>query len=41
MEAALSPFFIRQAEEEFGKAQAVFEDLNQDLLEELPVLYNR
>ncbi|XP_015855931.2 bridging integrator 2 isoform X2 [Peromyscus maniculatus bairdii] len=29
-----------KAEEEFGKAQAVFEDLNQDLLEELPVLYN-
>ncbi|OBS81087.1 hypothetical protein A6R68_20722, partial [Neotoma lepida] len=29
-----------KAEEEFGKAQAVFEDLNQELLEELPVLYN-
>lgn len=29
-----------KAEEEFNKAQAVFEDLNQELLEELPVLYN-
>ncbi|KAI4586806.1 hypothetical protein MJG53_004593 [Ovis ammon polii x Ovis aries] len=28
------------AEEEFNKAQVVFEDLNQELLEELPVLYN-
>ncbi|XP_065515766.1 bridging integrator 2 isoform X2 [Lathamus discolor] len=28
-----------QAEEEFNKAQAVFEDLNRDLREELPVLY--
>lgn len=30
-----------QAEEEFNKAQSVFEDLNQELLEELPVLYHR
>lgn len=30
-----------QAEEEFTKAQTVFEDLNQELLEELPILYNR
>nr|XP_051701436.1 bridging integrator 2 isoform X1 [Oryctolagus cuniculus] len=29
-----------KAEEEFNKAQTVFEDLNQELLEELPVLYN-
>ncbi|XP_014702901.1 bridging integrator 2 isoform X1 [Equus asinus] len=29
-----------KAEEEFNKAQAVFEDLNKELLEELPVLYN-
>ncbi|CAO2600813.1 Bridging integrator 2, partial [Lemmus lemmus] len=29
-----------KAEEEFSKAQGVFEDLNQELLEELPVLYN-
>ncbi|XP_004863233.1 bridging integrator 2 [Heterocephalus glaber] len=31
---------IAKAEEEFNKAQLVFEDLNQELLEELPVLYN-
>ncbi|XP_051497375.1 bridging integrator 2 isoform X2 [Apus apus] len=30
---------IAKAEEEFNKAQAVFEDLNRDLREELPVLY--
>lgn len=30
-----------QAEEEFNRAQSVFEDLNQELLEELPVLYHR
>ncbi|CAH6791490.1 Bin2 [Phodopus roborovskii] len=29
-----------KAEEEFSKAQGVFEDLNQELLEELPVLFN-
>ncbi|XP_019657655.1 bridging integrator 2 isoform X2 [Ailuropoda melanoleuca] len=29
-----------KAEEEFNKAQGVFEDLNQELLEELPVLYH-
>nr|KAF6362576.1 hypothetical protein mPipKuh1_001462 [Pipistrellus kuhlii] len=31
---------IAKAGEEFNKAQLVFEDLNQELLEELPVLYN-
>ncbi|XP_045040120.1 bridging integrator 2 isoform X2 [Desmodus rotundus] len=31
---------IAKAEEEFNKAQLVFEDLNQELLEELPILYN-
>ncbi|KAM5287980.1 bridging integrator 2 [Ctenodactylus gundi] len=31
---------IAKAEEEFSKAQVVFEDLNQELLEELPILYN-
>ncbi|XP_015471889.1 bridging integrator 2 [Parus major] len=30
---------IAKAEDEFNKAQAVFEDLNRDLREELPVLY--
>ncbi|KAM6294466.1 bridging integrator 2 [Aegotheles albertisi] len=30
---------IAKAEEEFNKAQAVFEELNKDLREELPVLY--
>ncbi|KAM4880752.1 bridging integrator 2 isoform 1-T1 [Sylvia borin] len=30
---------IAKAEEEFNKAQAVFEDLNSELREELPVLY--
>ncbi|XP_054151176.1 bridging integrator 2 [Melozone crissalis] len=30
---------IAKAEEEFNRAQAVFEELNRDLLEELPVLY--
>uniref|UniRef100_A0A8C3URJ7 Bridging integrator 2 n=1 Tax=Catharus ustulatus TaxID=91951 RepID=A0A8C3URJ7_CATUS len=30
---------IAKAEEEFNKAQAVFEDLNRELREELPVLY--
>ncbi|XP_049481429.1 bridging integrator 2 isoform X2 [Panthera uncia] len=29
-----------KAEEEFNKAQSVFEDLNQELLEELPALYH-
>ncbi|XP_047642605.1 bridging integrator 2 isoform X2 [Phacochoerus africanus] len=29
-----------KAEEEFNKAQIVFEDLNKELLEELPILYN-
>eukprot|EP00075_Anas_platyrhynchos_P012386 XP_027301639.1 bridging integrator 2 [Anas platyrhynchos] len=32
---------IAKAEEEFNKAQAVFEDLNRELREELPVLYSR
>ncbi|XP_067170239.1 bridging integrator 2 isoform X2 [Apteryx mantelli] len=31
---------IAKAEEEFGKAQSVFEDLNRDLREELPLLYS-
>ncbi|XP_049639365.1 bridging integrator 2 [Suncus etruscus] len=31
---------VAKAEEEFNKAQIVFEDLNQELLEELPVLYH-
>ncbi|EPQ14124.1 Bridging integrator 2 [Myotis brandtii] len=31
---------IAKADEEFNKAHLVFEDLNQELLEKLPVLYN-
>ncbi|XP_041438496.1 bridging integrator 2 isoform X2 [Xenopus laevis] len=31
---------ITKAEEEFNKAQRIFEDLNKELREELPVLYN-
>lgn len=31
---------ITKAEEEFNKAQMIFEDLNKELREELPVLYN-
>ncbi|KAG8129521.1 hypothetical protein E2320_016243, partial [Naja naja] len=31
---------IAKAEEEFYKAQTVFEELNKELREELPVLYN-
>ncbi|XP_029450815.1 bridging integrator 2 isoform X2 [Rhinatrema bivittatum] len=31
---------ISKAEEEFNKAQTVFEDLNRELRDELPVLYN-
>ncbi|XP_055976136.1 bridging integrator 2 [Sorex fumeus] len=31
---------VAKAEEEFNKAQTVFEDLNQELLEELPVFYH-
>ncbi len=30
-----------QAEEEFNKAQEVFEDISKELREELPVLYQR
>lgn len=30
-----------QAEEEFSKAQEVFEEINKELREELPVLYQR
>lgn len=30
-----------QADEEFNKAQEVFEDINKELREELPVLYQR
>uniref|UniRef100_A0A8C9FS33 BAR domain-containing protein n=1 Tax=Pavo cristatus TaxID=9049 RepID=A0A8C9FS33_PAVCR len=32
---------IAKAEEEFNRAQAVFEELNRELREELPVLYGR
>lgn len=39
--ATAPPVSPPQAEEEFNKAQAVFEDLNSDLREELPVLYGR
>ncbi|XP_028638056.1 bridging integrator 2 isoform X2 [Grammomys surdaster] len=31
---------MAKAEEDFSKAQVVFEDLNQELLEELPILFN-
>ncbi|XP_053564202.1 bridging integrator 2 [Bombina bombina] len=31
---------VAKAEEEFNKAQIIFEDLNKELREELPVLYN-
>ncbi|KAM8794054.1 bridging integrator 2 [Eudromia elegans] len=31
---------IAKAEEEFGRAQSVFEELNKDLREELPLLYS-
>jgi len=30
-----------QAEEEFSKAQEVFEEINKELRDELPVLYQR
>nr|XP_027823109.2 bridging integrator 2 isoform X5 [Ovis aries] len=40
MENYVAQFSEIKAEEEFNKAQVVFEDLNQELLEELPVLYN-
>lgn len=33
--------FTQQAEEEFTRAQNVFEELNNELREELPVLYQR
>lgn len=32
---------LQQAEEEFNKAQTVFEEINNELREELPVLYQR
>lgn len=32
---------LQQAEEEFNKAQNVFEEINNELREELPVLYQR
>lgn len=32
---------LQQAEEEFNKAQNVFEEMNNELREELPVLYQR
>lgn len=34
-------FSFWQAEEEFNKAQNVFEDINNELREELPILYQR
>ncbi|XP_034502323.1 bridging integrator 2 isoform X3 [Ailuropoda melanoleuca] len=40
MENYVAQFSEIKAEEEFNKAQGVFEDLNQELLEELPVLYH-
>ncbi|XP_076966826.1 bridging integrator 2 isoform X3 [Tamandua tetradactyla] len=40
MENYVAQFSEIKAEEEFNKAQIVFEDLNQELLEELPILYN-
>lgn len=33
--------FTQQAEEEFNRAQNVFEEINNELREELPVLYQR
>lgn len=32
---------LQQAEEEFNKTQNVFEEINNELREELPVLYQR
>ncbi|KAM3846692.1 bridging integrator 2 isoform 2-T2 [Vipera latastei] len=40
MDNYLSQFNEIKAEEEFYKAQTVFEELNKELREELPVLYN-
>lgn len=37
----LSPFSVIKAEEELVKAQKVFEEMNIDLQEELPSLWNR
>lgn len=37
----LSPFYVIKAEEELVKAQKVFEEMNIDLQEELPSLWNR
>lgn len=36
-----SPFYVIKAEEELVKAQKVFEEMNIDLQEELPSLWNR
>lgn len=36
-----SPFSVTKAEEELVKAQKVFEEMNVDLQEELPSLWNR
>lgn len=36
-----SPFSVIKAEEELVKAQKVFEEMNVDLQEELPSLWNR
>lgn len=35
------PFRVSQAEEELERAQKVFEEINADLQEELPSLWNR
>lgn len=35
------PFLSNQAEEEFNIAQSVFEEINKEMREELPVLYQR
>ncbi|XP_069828339.1 bridging integrator 2 isoform X2 [Dendropsophus ebraccatus] len=40
MENYMSQFSEMKAEEEFNKAQMIFEDLNKELREELPVLYS-
>lgn len=37
----LSSFSVIKAEEELVKAQKVFEEMNVDLQEELPSLWNR
>lgn len=39
--AFFSSYCFKQAEEEFSKAQNVFEEINNELREELPNLYQR